>query len=256
MNREKTVSYPDTGLLTYSYPDTLPYSVGKTRTMNSTESEVTTQVFDGLGRLRETQVNTDPNGADYVDITYDGLGRLQSKSNPYRPTAPAQTDGTTSYLYDPIGRLCLTVPPGGSTQSSCPTATVSGDVTAIYNDNCTTSFDESGHGRKTCTDGAGRLTGVWEDPAGLNYETDYKYDPLNDLTGVGQWGGPSGSTGERVRSFTYDALGRLLCASNPENSLNACPSAGGAIPSGVTSYTYDKAGNVLTKVDARCAAAG
>jgi YD repeat-containing protein len=60
---------------------------------------------------------------------------------------------------------------------------------------------------------------------------------LNDLLSVSQWGGPSGSSGARTRSFSYDSLSRLLSAVNAE--------------SGTLSYTYDQNGNVLTRTDAR-----
>ncbi len=43
--------------------------------------------------------------------------------------------------------------------------------------------------------------------------------------------------GGRNRSFTYDSLGRLLTAVNPE--------------SGTTNYAYDNNGNLTTKTDAR-----
>jgi RHS repeat-associated protein len=76
----------------------------------------------------------------------------------------------------------------------------------------------------------------------------YTYDTLDDLTCVEQHGNVSGtgcasspsndaSSPWRVRRFTYDSLGRLTQASNPE--------------SGTISYTYDSDGNLLTRTDAR-----
>jgi RHS repeat-associated protein len=100
-----------------------------------------------------------------------------------------------------------------------------------YVGNCTTVSDEAGKARKSCVDGLGRMTGVWEDPAGLDYETDYLYDALSDLTSVTQKG--SSSTNSRNRSFQYDSLSRLANAANPE--------------SGTVTYTYDADGNVITK---------
>ena len=83
------------------------------------------------------------------------------------------------------------------------------------------------------TDGLGRMTYVYEDPATANYETDYTYNVLDDLTGVTQKGG-STSTNWRNRSFQYDSLGRLTQAVNPE--------------SGTINYSYDADSNLFQKV--------
>ncbi len=72
----------------------------------------------------------------------------------------------------------------------------------------------------------------------------YQYDGLGDLTCVEQHGGVTGTgcssapsndatSPWRVRRFTYDTLGRLLTATNPE--------------SGTISYTHDAYGNLLQK---------
>jgi hypothetical protein len=58
------------------------------------------------------------------------------------------------------------------------------------------------------------LTGVWEDPSNWNYETDYQYDALDNLTQVYQKGGDSDSSKWRPRSFTYDSLSRLTQATD------------------------------------------
>jgi YD repeat-containing protein len=69
-------------------------------------------------------------------------------------------------------------------------------------------------------------------------ETDYAYDPLNNLLGVAQWGGSSNnSSNARLRSFSYDNLSQLQSAFNPET--------------GTVSYSYDLDGNVTFKTDAR-----
>jgi RHS repeat-associated protein len=101
-------------------------------------------------------------------------------------------------------------------------------------------------------DGLGRLTQVFEDPVSsthLNYETDYKYDALDNLTRVDQWGGPQGNSGDRLRTFTYDSLSHMLCSSNPENSSAPCPTtATASYTTGTTGYSYDANGNVVTKI--------
>jgi YD repeat-containing protein len=95
---------------------------------------------------------------------------------------------------------------------------------------CSTVADEAGKTRETCADGLGRLNEVIENPGGLNYQTNYTYDVLDDLTGVVQ-------SGSRQRTFVYDSLSRLTSSTNPE--------------SGAISYSYDNDGNVQTRKDAR-----
>ncbi|PYP91962.1 MAG: hypothetical protein DMG65_05850, partial [Candidatus Angelobacter sp. Gp1-AA117] len=72
---------------------------------------------------------------------------------------------------------------------------------------------------------------------GHAYTTLYSYDALGNLLQVTQQGGTTTQSLWRVRTFTYDSLGRLLTASNPE--------------SGTISYAYDSDGNLLSKTDAR-----
>ena len=81
-------------------------------------------------------------------------------------------------------------------------------------------------------------------------ETDYSYDLLNNLIGVTQNGIGSSST-PLTRSFTYDSLSRLLCASNPESSTVPCTAAAmSAYTPGTKGYEYDKNGNVISTTDA------
>ena len=106
-------------------------------------------------------------------------------------------------------------------------------------------------------DALGRLTKVLElgtlaDPR--NLETDYKYDYLGNLRRVDQLGA---GEGVRTRTFTYDSLSRLVCASNPENSSLAnpqgtCPlSDTGSYTAGTVGYSYDPNGNLKIKKSAR-----
>lgn len=99
---------------------------------------------------------------------------------------------------------------------------------------CTTVTDEQSKARKSCADGLGRVIKVLEAPSTLNYETDYTYDGLDNLTCAEQHGNVS-STGcssdpsndatslWRIRRFQYDSLSRLTSAKNPESgTIHEC----------------------------------
>jgi RHS repeat-associated protein len=234
------VSYPDGGSTTTTYAtgSTTPWSVSTSTAITSSTNLTTTTKYDGLGRVTQTQLTSDPSGTDYVDTTYDLLGRKATVSNPHR-SGSSSTDGITTYTYDALDRVIQVAQPDGS------------KVTTSYSANCTTTTDEAGKSRESCADGLGRLTGVWEDPGSsphLNYETDYTYDALNNLLSVNQRGGSSNSANWRTRTFTYDGLSRLLCAANPEIQIVTCPtSSTGTFPALATLYSYDGNGNLLTK---------
>src|SRR5262249_22707247 len=143
--------------------------------------------FDGLGRSIRNETVT-PNGSVFVDTGYDAVGRPATVSNPYF-TVSDPTYGITTTSYDAISRPTSILKPDGSastidySQPTCPVAT-----------------DEAGKKRKSCSDALGRLTGVWEDPSGMNYETDYQYDALGNLLRVDQKGSaPADSTKWRTR---------------------------------------------------------
>jgi YD repeat-containing protein len=116
--------------------------------------------------------------------------------------------------YDAIDRIVGVTQPDGSNI----TTTYSGTTVGLTS----TVTDEAGKQRKSQTDALGRLTAVWENPSGLNYETDYTYDLLDNLKTVTQKGGAA-STSWRNRTFTYDSLSRLKSATNPESGVE--PSA-------------------------------
>ena len=229
MSRTTLTQYPDGGQVAHCYSDggsgctssNPQLSETTTTAVTGSANMVTESLEDGIGQVVQTQLQTDPDGLTYTDTSYDGLGRVSTRSNPHR-SASLPTDGTTTYSYDALNRTKSVLDPDGST------------VSTNYYGTCATVTDEAGKVRKSCTDGLGRLTQVFEDPSGLNYETDYQYDALDDLLRVDQKGtAPSDSSQWRTRLFTYDSLSRLINASNPE--------------SGSISYTYDNDSNLQTK---------
>ena len=222
--RSLVTQFPDGGQTANSYIDSTASSVTATTLITNTPStlnRVSATLLDGIGRPIQTQLTSDPEGTDFVDTTYDALGRINTVSNPHRASG-LWTDGTTTTQYDALGRVTTLIPPDGTSTSN--------NVTTSYSGNCTTVTDQAGKARKSCSDALGRLTQVYEDPANLNYLTAYSYDVLGNLKNVVQ-------AGSRTRTFSYDSLSQLLTATNPE--------------SGVITYTYDNDSNVSTKTDAR-----
>lgn len=221
------------GQTTFAYNDVPPVSVTTTSKITSALNLVSTAIQDGLGRVKQTQLTSDPEGATLADTTFDALGRKACETNPYRGTPPPNT--STCYEYDALGRATKVIPPDGTPTSN--------NVVTAYAGTTVTVTDQAGKVRKSETDGLGRLIRVWEpnSSGSLVNKTRYFYDTLDNLTCVLQLATdaePSTCTSPsatwRPRTFTYNSLSQLLTAVNPE--------------SGTINYTYDSDGNVLTKV--------
>jgi RHS repeat-associated protein len=223
LDRLTEADFPDGGKTTLAYNDTPPSPTVTTSTkINSTGLTISTvAVSDGLGHVTQSQLTSDPQGTTLTDVAYDGLGRKSTVSNPYRSTSDT-TYGVTTTNYDALGRMTTLIPPDGTISAN--------NVTTSYSANCATVTDQAGKSRKSCSDGLGRLAKLFEDPTASNFETDYQYDALNNLTSVVQ-------VGSRQRTLFYDSLSRLITATNPEP--------------GTITYTYDNNGNLHTKADAR-----
>ena len=247
MRRLTRVVYPDGGSETLSYVDTVgSLSVNFTKAIAASTSLVKTAFADGLGRLTQTQLTSDPDGAVYTNTKYDSLGRVASVSNPYRFPSDG-TSGVTRYTYDALSRKAVVSEPDGNTKQACFNgirtngqsncrASLLGSVSAWEDD-----ADENQNDWQRTQNALGQMTHVFEPSGASNspsMETDYFYDVLNNLLAVDQWGGSNGSTGERrARIFKYDSLSRLLSSSNPETGMSV--------------FAYDANGNVLNRTDAR-----
>ena len=229
--------------LTATYPDMNTVIVKRDQNAVSDGLVQTTDIYNGLGQITQ---HIAANGAE-IDTYYDSNGRVAAVSNPYFATSDP-TYGITAYTYDALGRKTQQCEP----DNSSPVATVctpnSDYQTWSYSGLTTTYTDQNGHPWQRVSDGLGRLTQVVEPNKSV---TQYSYDLLDNLLSVNQWGQSSKGNVSRVRSFNYDSLSRLLCASNPENSSATCPSvSAGSHITGTTGYTYDNNGNVQKKTDA------
>lgn len=165
MFRRSEVAYPDGGSTSYCYTDlggltcqqssAPPYDVVVTKAISSSPvlNETSTTVLDGLGRISQTQLNSDPDGATFTATTYDALGRKYTTTNPYRSTSDS-TYGITTYTYDPLWRITQVAEPDGTS------------VLTSYSGNQTTVTDEAGSQRVSTIDSLGRLIEVDEPGTG------------------------------------------------------------------------------------------
>ncbi len=213
MGRLTSITRPDGGMITFSYNDVVGSLFSQeVMKINATTNHTITRRFDQLGRQFRIETS-DPEGTVFIDTRFDALGRVSQTSNPYRSGTPVWTTNS----YDALSRITSITTPDSQ------------KVTTLYSGNATVVNDQAGRKRRSEGDALGRLVRVCENDDCLNLETSYTYDALDNLTGVSQ----------RVqsRSFSYDNLGRLTSATNPE--------------SGTTTFRYDGNGNLISKTDAR-----
>jgi RHS repeat-associated protein len=220
--RPTSITWNPSGSKSYQYNDA---AMSVSLTINTgAGSGQWSQNFDGWGRV----VTTIDQGGGQVLTTYDPFGRLASKTNPL-PSGTA-SGPTTSYQYDPLGRLITTTLPDGST------------ISTTYSGGIVTATDEVGRTQRQF-DGLGRLIAVTEqDPTSgsLTQTTNYSYDLLNNLAQVNQGG--------QIRSWKWDAMGRLLYENIPEQTATINDGTGTMRS---CKWTYNDFGLVTTKTDAR-----
>jgi YD repeat-containing protein len=259
LNRITKISYPDAGETDITYNDTGQIGVTVTKQVAPDPNETTQYIVDGLGRDRES-ISSDPFGVIYTHSTYDALGRKYQVWNPTRcdptsTTCQEATWGLTTYGYDALSRATSVLYPDGSLQQWCyDNLATNGQTNCHPNMSGATGewvdiSDGNGSDWQRETDALGRLIDVVEPNASSRTPvmiTSYGYDAVGNLLSVSQ-NGKSGDS-RRIRTFTYDSLSRLICASNPEMSSAQCPAtATASYTSGTTQYVYDANGNVTAK---------
>jgi YD repeat-containing protein len=239
IGRLKTVTRPDGGSTTYSYPSAT--EMDQAITQNASVSVKLKAIVDTYGRDYES-VTVAPEGSISSEKTYDATGRPYSVTTPHLVGTSSSTDGTSYTYYDVLGRTTSVVAPDRST------------TTSTYSGNTQTITDALARSRQYTYDVFHRLTSVLEpnSTGSLTNETDYQYNatirpPVYRTTQVDQWGGSKNSTspGDRQRAMNYDGLGRLISSTTPE--------------AGTVTYSYLTNGNLCagdvtklcSKTDAR-----
>lgn len=230
--RLHSVTRPDSGVTTYSYPSSTEVDTVVTATPNPSVSSQ--DIVDSLGRpYQHLQAGVS------TETTYDANGRPYCTTNPHLSSA-SSTDGSTCItLYDGLDRPKTQSQPDG-------VSSVSWD----YSGNTVTFTDEAQHSWQRTSDAFGNLTLVIE-PGGL--KTSYQYNALGKLNCVDQWetnsiGTPC--TSSRWRAFKYDSLSRLLWSHSTETGV-ICYGHGDGTEAGCQADGYDNNGNLRYKTDAR-----
>ena len=164
-----------------------------------------------------------------VNTSYDAMGRAASRTNPF--TSGGTPGPATTYQYDLTNKATITTMPGGNT------------VRSDYSGSTVTVTDQVNRKIKRESDGLGRLIKVTEQDVAagtLTQETSYSYSLEDKLTGVNQGG--------QLRSYKYDAMGKLLYDKIPEQSATINDGTGTMWSS---KYTYTEWGGLANKQDAR-----
>ena len=228
--RPTKVTAPNGQQTITEYGDLIGNSFEKEKVQIDSENwEEETTYFDGLGRQIKNQTKDD-SGDVFSETVYDIMGRVWKTTNPYRE---GETKFWNEKQYDDLGRTTRTITPDGAQmQMAYSVATAGNQIGTVV-----TITDQAGKLRRSVTDASGQLIRI--DEPDLNgslgpidipvQATVYKYSVLENLVEVDQ--------GEQVRIFAYDALERLITATNPE--------------SGTFHNTFDASGNLLTRIDAR-----
>lgn len=201
LHRLTETDFPDGGSTTLAYHDPTPLSITTTKKLDSSTNIQSTAVMDGMGRVIQTQLNSDPAGVDYVDTIHDGLGLVISESNPHRSTS-ALTDGITQTQYDALGRITETIKPDGSA------------TRLSYSGNCVTSTDETAKPRKSCSDALGNTIEV-DEPNVASTGT----NATASLTIGGSLQTANSTVDSGIVSLTSGGFTATACYGNSTNSL-------------------------------------
>ncbi|MFF1831178.1 GH-E family nuclease [Paenarthrobacter sp. NPDC058040] len=196
-------------------------------------------IYDGMGRLRQTQSVSPSGGSVVTDTTYDSAGRKDLVRNPYyvstNPdgvlvTPSIAVPSSTLFDYDAYGRIAAERKMrwdndelwktqysygGTDTTTSAVTSTagyVDSPVTTLVNTNGQIQSRKMYYGT-TASGGAD--------------VSSYVYDVFGQLIRMGD--------GYNLWSWAYDASGRLISSEDPDT--------------GTTTTAYDAAGRVASRTD-------
>jgi RHS repeat-associated protein len=194
------------------------------------------KIYDGLGRLRQTQMMSVQNGTIATDTMYNAAGNKRLERNRYYlTTAPDGTlripslavPSSTEYQYDPAGRLTRTRALAYDNQEQRATT-----ITYAGTNSVTTTGPGNEPATTVTTDAAGNTASrkIFHGtaPSGPADTASYTYNPLQQMTELKDSSGISWT-------WTYDPLGNQTSAKDPDT--------------GTTANGYDSSGRLSTVTD-------
>lgn len=231
-------SAPDTAYA-YTESQTGPLAVATT-TLNWGGTITRYDLYDGLGRVVQTQDPSSNSGSVITDTAYDEQGRTSLKNNSYWasgtkpsaalfvPVSQQQIQSSTEFEYDAVGRTTATVANSYGKEQYRTTNRYVGA------DEVDTTPPQGGTPNTTFTNSLGQKTLLRQylaaSPTGTHQDTRYTYNGRGDMASMTD---PAGNRW----TWTFDPVGNKTSATDPDT--------------GTTTYTYDNAGNVLSSKDAR-----
>ena len=198
-------------------------------------------LYDGLGRLRQTQIPSPTGGRSIADMIYDSRGLLVKRNGPYHNAAgPAfqiltPTDDAiptqVRTLYDTAGRPTNEIKMANGGEQWRTVTTYTG-INRVDVDPPT-----GGTPTTTISDARGAVTQLRQytgsAPSGSYDATTYTYTGKGQLASVTD----AADNGGNVWSYTYDELGRLVQSDDPDRAT--------------TTNTYTNTHQLATTTDAR-----
>lgn len=214
----------------------------KTKTLNNNKSQNSAYtLYDGFGRVRQTQEPAQDGGRLLADTFYDERGQAALAYAPYYANgAPSATLSTvdeatsvetqTATTFDGLGRPVKTQVLAGNGVGT-PLATT---LTSYDGTSTTVTPPQGGTPTTTITDATGRTTELRQykaaTPTGTPDSTTYGYDPGGNMTRLTD---PS----HNVWTWTFDQLGRQVAAVDPD--------------SGSSTRKYNDRGELVSTTDNR-----
>ncbi|MFI0722824.1 RHS repeat domain-containing protein, partial [Streptomyces sp. NPDC021224] len=248
----RPTSDPADALFTYTLSKNSPSGV-TAKALNDSSGYITSiDLYDSLGRERQSQSPTPQGGRMVTESVYDSHGWVRKKNSawwdkdhlPALGFASAQDSEIPNqdlFTYDGLGRTVVDESDAYAVPKQTTTTVYSGDTTTVFP-------PEGGTVQSTTVDPLGRtvsvasystpptlskpansFTGVWSVSGGTSNAITYGYDGHGKQNAV--------ASGGSTWSTTFDLLGRVTAKSDPD--------------AGTSSMAYDADGNVTQTTDAR-----
>ncbi|GAA3320475.1 RHS repeat-associated core domain-containing protein [Arthrobacter ramosus] len=242
--RPKASNATPTQATAYTISKDVPSSIARTSINGLGHATTSYEIYDGLGRLRQTQKPSPRSGTMATDTTYNSIGAKLIANNNYQfaanPSAALMLpDGTAvpssdRYGYDGAGRLTTDAALAYG-NSNAPLWTT--NITYTGADTTTTTTTPgtiAGNDSATATivNAAGKTVSRQlfhgTTPTGTPDTTSYSYDALGRMTSMTDTAG-------NQWSWAFDTAGRQTTANDPDT--------------GTTTTSYDASGRVAATTD-------